>query len=109
MSLYGLRRSPLLWQKELTNTFRKMGFLEVPQKPCVMLKGGAIVFYVDDIVFCYRKRDQEVVDAAKRTLEAKYQLSFLGELKWFLGVHVLSDRRSRQFEYGYLSKLTLIS
>jgi hypothetical protein len=109
-ALYGLRRSPLLWQKELTKTFRKMGFREVPQEPCVMLKGGVIVFfYVDDIVFCYRKRDQEVVDAAKRTLEAKYQLSFLGELKWFLGVHVLRDRQSRQIwlsQQAYIDKLT---
>jgi reverse transcriptase-like protein len=64
---YGLRQSPLLWQKELTKPFREIGFREVPQEPCVMPKGGVIVFfYVDDIVFCYRKRDQEVVqlDAA---------------------------------------------
>jgi hypothetical protein len=53
--------------------------------------------------------ESEIRKVAKRTLEAKYQLSFLGELKWFLGVHVLRDRHSRQFEYGYLIKLTLIS
>jgi Reverse transcriptase (RNA-dependent DNA polymerase) len=48
-ALYGLRRSPLLWQKELTRTFTELGFREVPDEPCVMLKGGIIVFfYVDD-------------------------------------------------------------
>jgi hypothetical protein len=109
-ALYGLRRSPLLWQKELTKTFKELGFREVPQEPCVMLKGGVIVFfYVDDIVFCYRKKDLEVVEATKRGLEAKYQLNFLGELKWFLGIHVLRDRQSRQLwlsQRAYIDKLT---
>jgi Reverse transcriptase (RNA-dependent DNA polymerase)/GAG-pre-integrase domain len=109
-ALYGLRRSPLLWQKELTKTFTELGFREVPQEPCVMLKGGVIVFfYVDDIVFCYRKRDHETVEAARKGLEAKYQLSFLGELKWFLGIHVLRDRQSRKLwlsQQAYIDKLT---
>ena len=29
-ALYGLRRSPLLWQRELTSTFREIGYKEVP-------------------------------------------------------------------------------
>jgi hypothetical protein len=28
--LYGLRRSPLLWQKNLTNLLKELGFKEVP-------------------------------------------------------------------------------
>ena len=58
-ALYGLRRSPLLWQRELTSTFREMGYKEVPQEPCVMISGGVIVFFfVDDIIVCYRKQDE---------------------------------------------------
>jgi len=60
--LYGLRRSPLLWQKNLTSSLRELGFKEVPQEPCVMLKGGVVVFfYVDDIVFCHHKGDEDKV------------------------------------------------
>jgi len=55
-----------------------------------------VFFYVDDIVFCYRKKDQEVIEATKRGLEAKYQLNFLGEPKWFLGPHVLRDRQIKK-------------
>jgi len=96
-ALYGLRRSPILWQKKLTKAFRELGFREVPQELCVMLKGGVIVFfYVDDIVFCYRKKDQEVVDATKAALQKQFELKFLGELKWFLGIHVLRDRQSKK-------------
>jgi Reverse transcriptase (RNA-dependent DNA polymerase)/GAG-pre-integrase domain len=32
-ALYGLRRSPLLWQKELTKTLTGLGFRAVPQEP----------------------------------------------------------------------------
>jgi len=50
--------SPLLWQKELTTTLQSLGFLTVPHEPCIMIKDGILVFfYVDDIVFAYRKED----------------------------------------------------
>ena len=55
-ALYGLRKSPLLWQKELTRTIRQLGFEPVPHKPYCFMKNGIIMFfYVDDIVFSYRK------------------------------------------------------
>jgi len=58
--LYGLRRSPLLWQKDLTRTFHGLGFKEIPQEPCVMMNQGVIAFFcVDDVVLLYRKADQE--------------------------------------------------
>jgi Reverse transcriptase (RNA-dependent DNA polymerase) len=59
-ALYGLRRSPLLRQLKLTDTFKSMGFIEIPQEPCIMVKNGVIVFfYVDDIVFTYRKKNEK--------------------------------------------------
>ena len=95
-ALYGLRRSPLLWQTELTKSFREMGFKEVPQEPCVMMKGSVIVFfYVDDIVFCYRKKDVNLANEAIDSLQRRYSIKDLGELKWFLGVHVLRDRTKK--------------
>lgn len=108
-ALYGLRRSPLLWQTELTKTFRELGFKEVPQEPCVMTKGGTIVFfYVDDIVFCYRKKDGAVAKEAVAGLEKRYTMSVLGELKWFLGIHILRDRTRRAIwlsQQAYVEKV----
>ena len=61
-ALYGLRRSPLLWQQKLTNEMTKLGFKEIPQEPCIVQKDGIICFfYVDDIVFAYRKNQQSDV------------------------------------------------
>ena len=96
-ALYGLRRSPILWQKNLTSALRNLGFKEVPQEPCAMLNGSIIVFfYVDDIVFCHCKRDKEKVEGTITELHKKFHLNVIGELKWFLGIHVLRDRRQRK-------------
>ncbi len=55
-ALYGLRRTLLLWQQELTDEMKKLGFEEIPQEPCVVQKNGIICFfYVDDIVFAFKK------------------------------------------------------
>ena len=55
-ALYGLRKSPLLWQKELTKTLTRLGSEAVPHEPCCFLKRGIITFfYVDDIVFAFKK------------------------------------------------------
>jgi Reverse transcriptase (RNA-dependent DNA polymerase) len=32
-ALYGLRWSPILWQKKLPGVFRNLGFREIPQEP----------------------------------------------------------------------------
>ncbi|RMZ92256.1 hypothetical protein DV736_g455, partial [Chaetothyriales sp. CBS 134916] len=55
---------------------------------------GSIVvfFFVDDIVFCYRKSEQGQVDQVVKGLCTKYKMSRLGELKWFLGINVIRDR-----------------
>src|SRR5579871_2458577 len=96
-ALYGLRRSPLLWQMNLTNSLKELGFKAVPQEPCVMLNRSIVVFfYVDDMVFCYRKREEERTKQLIQELRMKYEMEILGELKWFLGIHVLRDRRQRQ-------------
>ncbi|KAM4066269.1 reverse transcriptase (RNA-dependent DNA polymerase) [Hirsutella rhossiliensis] len=50
-ALYGLRRSPLLWQQHLTGSLEALGFTKVPQEPYIMQKGKITVFfYVDDII-----------------------------------------------------------
>jgi hypothetical protein len=48
-----------------------MGFKEILQEPCVMIKDGMIVFfYVDDIVFAYRKKNEKEAVSAKKELRA---------------------------------------
>ena len=74
-----------------------------------MINGGVIAFfYVDDIVICYRKKDEAKAKAAVSGLQAKYAMNELGSLKWFLGIHVLRDRAKRALwlsQEAYIDKL----
>jgi hypothetical protein len=40
---------------KITGAMKELGFEELPQKPCVMIKNSIICFYfIDDIVFAFR-------------------------------------------------------
>ena len=95
-TLYGLRRSPLLWQRKLTNEIKKLDFKEIPQEPCVVQKDGIIgFFYVDNIVFAFKKdRDNEVKKIVESLLRA-LTIKVVGELKWFLRLYVICNCTKR--------------
>jgi len=58
MALYGLKVSPLLWYKELTNILAKFGLKPVLGTNCLYTNGRLIVFfYVDDIAVLFAKKD----------------------------------------------------
>jgi len=47
-----------------------------------MLKGGIVIFfYIDDIVFYYRKIDEKKAQEVIKELSKEYQINTLGELK----------------------------
>lgn len=81
-ALYGLRRSPLLWQKKLTYELKRLRFKEIPQEPCVVQKDRIIgFFYVDDIVFAFKKDKKDKVKRIQESLEQKLTIKEVGELK----------------------------
>ena len=95
-ALYGLRRSPLLWQRSLTNSLEQLGFNKVPQEPCIMKKGSVFVFFfVDDIIWAYKRSDSSIAKEAIKGLKSSYRIEDLGEPKWFLGIHILRDRKNK--------------
>jgi hypothetical protein len=86
-----------------------MGFMEVPQEPCIMRRGRIICFfYVDDIVFIFRKKDTKHVTGAVAEMRKHFKLNVIGELKWFLGIHIFRDRPKRSLwlsQQAYIEKL----
>ena len=95
-ALYGLRKSPLLWQKELTRTIRQLGFEPVPHEPCCFMKNGIIMFfYVDDIVFSYKRHQKDIVQGLVGQLQLKYTLTGGEDLQWFLGIEILRNREEK--------------
>ena len=58
MALYGLKISPLLWYKELTNILIKFGLKLVLDTNCLYTNGRLIVFfYINNIAVLFNKKD----------------------------------------------------
>jgi hypothetical protein len=62
----------------------------------VAVRGGVVAFYyVDNIVFVYRKKDKPLVDMAIDGLKGQFEITDYREVRWFLGVHVVQDRQKK--------------
>ncbi|KAF9733719.1 polyprotein [Paraphaeosphaeria minitans] len=109
-ALYGLRISPLLWQKELTTTLSKIGFRQIPQEPCCMIKDGVIIFfYVDDIIIAYHSKQQQEATRAVELIQDKYLCTGGEDLQWFLGVEVIRDRTQKTIQLSQAAYADKIS
>jgi hypothetical protein len=108
-ALYGLRRSPRLWQQEFGSWLVSRGFTKVPDDPCVYRTNHIIlIFYVDDIVALCRPEHQDTIDQFGKDLSEKYQVRHIGDLKWFLGIRVVRDRTNRRLwlcQDSYINKI----
>jgi hypothetical protein len=58
-----------------------------------MVQNGIIIFfYVDDIVFAYRKAQEKEARALMAQLQQRYRLTGGDTLQWFLGIEIIRDR-----------------
>ena len=109
-ALYGLRISPLLWQREFTSTLRDMGFETVPHEPCCLIKDGVIIFfYVDDIIVAYNKDQKQAANTAITEISAKFSLTGGKDLQWFLGIEIIRDRPNQKLWLSQASYIDKIS
>ena len=109
-ALYGLRISPLLWQKHFTSTLTSLGFHVVPHEPCCMIKDGVFIFfYVDDIIVAYSKLKEEVAQQTIAELRKKYTITGGNDLQWFLGVEVIRHRDLRKIQLSQAAYADKIS
>lgn len=96
-ALYGLRDAPRLWYKHLTATLEKLGLQQVPGVPCLYSNDSLIVFFfVDDIVVAVASKNKDIYRRFDQQMRAAYDVRFLGELKWFLGIRVIRDRSQKK-------------
>jgi hypothetical protein len=109
-ALYGLRKSPLLWQRELTATLKKIGFQPVPHEPCCLTYDGILIFfYVDDIVLAFSRQEAQRAQGLVEKMKNRYNLSGGNELQWFLGIEILRDREKRHLWLSQASYIDKIS
>ncbi|KAG7001233.1 hypothetical protein FOFC_03480 [Fusarium oxysporum] len=108
-ALYGLRVSPLLWQKELSKTLLELGYEQVPHEPCCFKKEGILFFfYVDDVIVAYRKARGDKANELINQLQLRYKLTGGNPVQWFLGMEVIRDRPARKIwlsQTAYIDKI----
>ncbi len=72
---------------------KKLGFKEILKEPWIVQKDGIIgFFYVDDIVFAFKKEQTDKVNQIIESLPQALTIKVVGELKWFLGLQVIRNR-----------------
>ena len=94
-ALYGLKQAPRAWYDTLKEFLMKKGFKPGSLDPTLFAKsydGELFVcqIYVDDIIFgC---TDQRYSDEFAYMMSEEYQMSMMGELKFFLGLQIRQQR-----------------
>jgi len=75
---------------------KELGFQIISHELCCAIKNGIIVFfYVDDIVFAYCKKDEQIAESIVQELKSKYKLTGGDDLRWFLEIEVIRDRSKK--------------
>ena len=90
-SLYGLKQAPRLWAHEFMAFLRELGFVALPEAPCVFIlreKGqikAILGLFVDDSILA---ADQQTKDFIFAKLSEKYSMKDLGTPDFMLGIRV---------------------
>jgi hypothetical protein len=112
-ALYGLRTSPLLWQKAFTKSLKDLGFEAVPHEPCCMTKDGILIFfYVDDIVIAYDRKNERAAQEIMKRLQKQYKITGGDDLQWFLGIRVLRNKEKKLIwlsQASYIDKIVKLA
>ena len=94
-ALYGLKQAPRAWYDTLKDFLKSKGFKPGSLDPTLFMKTYddeqfVCQIHVDDIIFgCTNKRYS---DEFGQMMQEQYQMSMMGELKFFLGLQIRQQR-----------------
>ena len=107
---YGLVQAGRTWNEELNTHMESVGYAATDKDPAVYVKSSwnqkdfaAGGFWVDDFVGI---GSGEELDALARSVDAKYGITGLGDVKWVLGMLIERDRAARTI---YISQEAFIN
>ena len=100
-ALYGLKQAPRAWNEKLNKTLEDLKFVKCSKEPSLyqMRKDGNLLLvavYVDDLLITGSK--VELIEEFKMSMAAKFDMTDLGLLSYYLGIEVL------QYEGGITIK-----
>ena len=108
-ALYGLKESGFLWQQKLRHTLEDLGLKQVPGVECLYTDGFlTFFFYIDDMALIYARRHLDRAEHFKTELRKAFEIKFLGNLTWYLGIKVTRDRSTRSLwlsQEAYINKI----
>nr|GEV82595.1 retrovirus-related Pol polyprotein from transposon TNT 1-94 [Tanacetum cinerariifolium] len=95
-ALYGLKQAPRAWYDELSNFLVSKGFSKGSIDPTLFITKhmGDILLvqiYVDDIIF--GSTNLNLSKRFEKLMHNKFQMSMMGELKFFLGIQIHQSPR----------------
>ena len=105
-ALYGLKQAPRAWYERLSQFLLKHGYVRGKvDKTLFLLKEGkqilVVQVYVDDIIF--GSTDDKLVQKFSRLMASEFEMSMVGELKFFLGLQVSQgDEGTKVHQQKYL-------
>lgn len=94
-ALYGLRQAPRAWYAKLNKCLEILGFERCPYEHAVYTKreGDDVLIvgvYVDDLLITGSKLS--VIEMFKKQMSSVFEMTDLGELKYYLGIEVHQGR-----------------
>jgi hypothetical protein len=98
-TLYGLRDSPLVWFREVSELMRKEGFTPLSSEACVFVSQDFkvwIMLYVDDMAIAAVTKEQ--IEQVAHQLGETFALTALGEVDHFLGLQIVRDRKLKTIQ-----------
>ena len=108
--LYGLVQAGRTWNEELNTHMESVGYTATDKDPAVYVKGSwnqkdfaAGGFWVDDFVSIGSGKE---LDALAKSVDEKYGITGLGDVKWVLGMLIERDRAARE---NYISQEAFIN
>ena len=98
-SLYGLKQSARVWNRKLRDYLISIGFIQLHSDNCIFYhpKTGVIIaVWVDDLVLF--EKGMEGINRLKKELNTEFEMKDSGELKYFLGIQVLRNRKEKRIQ-----------
>lgn len=94
-SLYGLKQTSRVWYNKLSTTLKNLGFKQCKSDYSLFIKKSQssttiILAYVDDLLIA--GNDIQHVQRIKKHLHGHFNISDLGELKYFLGLEITKTK-----------------
>jgi hypothetical protein len=95
---YGLKQASRVWNENIDNHLKTMGFMPADADPCLYTRCEGddeciVCLYVDDMLIA--SRDKTVIASVKAGISQKFRIKDLGRARFVLGIEIDYDMERR--------------